>query len=137
MRRSRSVFALLLVVAALLLSVSMAAAASTLGQTSINVACRGKCAPEPPCNLDIPDGSVVGSLPLDQIAFYAPGKITVPNITVNAGTYWVTGIGTADDGSQFYRIVISCQYLYVPLDTMQPSYQSPWNGEPLPTNEVS
>ena len=93
-------------------------------------------APAPTCGLDMPDGSVVGSLPNDQRAFWAPGQIS-PDVTINAGTYWVTGVGTAANGAKFYRIIVACQYLYVPVDTMQPSYQPPWNGQPLPTNEVS
>ncbi len=42
-----------------------------------------------------------------------------------------------DDSSQYYKIMLSCQFLWVPIDTMQPSYQSPWSGQPLPTRVVS
>ncbi len=146
MRHVRSILAALLVSLVLIL-LSVFPAASAAGTSPMSSSFAGNSSliiPLSPCLIDpascsipIPDGSVVGELPLDQIAFYEPGKITAPNVIINAGTYWVTGIGTADDGSQFYRIVIGCQYLYVPIDTMQPSYQAPWNGEPLPTNEVS
>ncbi len=88
------------------------------------------------CGLDMPDGSVVGDLPLDTQADYAAGLIA-DGVTVSAGTYWVTGVAKADNGDAFYRIIVACQYLYVPVGAMQPSFQSPWNGEPLPTNEVS
>ena len=81
----------------------------------------------------LPVGSVVGALPNEQIAFYAPGKITVPNIVVNPGTYWVLG---QDASGEYYEILIACQYLWVPVDSMQPSFQAPWSGQPLPTQVV-
>ncbi len=80
----------------------------------------------------LPDGAVVGAMPLGGQAFYAPGKVT--NITINPGTYWVIG---EDESGQYYEILLACQYLWVPIDTMQPSYQPPWSGEPLPTRVVS
>ncbi len=84
--------------------------------------------------LPLPVGSVVGALPNDQVAFYAPGKITVPNVVVNAGTYWVLG---QDESGGYYKILIACQYLWVPVESLQPSYQAPWTGQPLPTQVVS
>jgi hypothetical protein len=141
MRISRSVRAVVLSIGLMLTAWSVFAVVAAPGQAApspVNGIPLSPCVLDPAsCGVPIPDGSVVGELPFDQVAFYAPGKITGPTVIINAGTYWVTGIGTADDGSQFYRIVIGCMYLYVPIDTMQPSYQAPWNGEPLPTNEVS
>ena len=90
----------------------------------------------PTCGLDMPDGSVVGDLPFDTQADYAAGLVA-DGVTVSAGTYWVTGVAKADNGDSFYRIIVACQYLFVPVDSMQPSFESPWNGEALPTNEVS
>ena len=84
----------------------------------------------------MPSGSVVGSLPSDQQAFYSPGNVA-PGVILHAGTYWVTGVGTAASGAKFYRLLVACQYLYVPLASMQPSYQPPWNGQPLPTINIS
>ncbi len=85
----------------------------------------GSCPP-------IPDGSVVGDMPLGAQAFYAPGKAT--NISINPGTYWVIG---QDESGEYYKILLSCQYLWVPVDTMQPNYDDVWNGTPLPTQVVS
>ncbi len=82
--------------------------------------------------LPIPDGSVVGDMPLGAQAFYAPGQAT--DITLNPGTYWVIG---EDESGQYYEILLACQYLWVPVDTMQPSFQPPWSGQPLPTQVVS
>jgi hypothetical protein len=83
--------------------------------------------------LPIPDGSVVGDMPNGVQAFYAPDKIA-PDVFINPGTYWVLG---EDESEQFYKILLACQYLWVPVETMQPSFQSPWSGQPLPTQVVS
>ena len=92
----------------------------------VNQALAGACVP-------IPDGSVVGDLPAGAQAYYAPGKIS-PDVFLNPGTYWVIG---EDESGQYYQILLACQYLWVPIDTMQPSYQPPWSGQPLPTRAVS
>jgi len=89
--------------------------------------------PQPDCALD--GGGVVGDLPIATLADYAPGLAST--VTLNPGTYVVSGVATDSAGNKFYRILLSCKYLYVPTDTMQPSYQAPQNGEPLPTNPVS
>lgn len=96
------------------------------------------CEEEAPATCGIPYSAdaVVGSLPFDEQAYWAPGKVA-NDVTVSAGTYWVNGVATAEDGSEFYEIIVSCQLLYVPVDTMQPSYEAPWNGEPLPTADAS
>lgn len=86
---------------------------------------------EPIC-LAIPDGSVVGALPSATQAYYAPGNIA-PEVVLNPGTYWVLG---EDESGQYYKIILACQYLWVPVDSMQPSYQAPWSGQPLPTTVV-
>ena len=80
----------------------------------------------------IPDGAVVGDMPVRAQAFYAPGKAT--NITINPGTYWVIG---EDESGQYDKILLACQYLWVPVASLQPSYQPPWSGQPLPTRVVS
>ncbi len=80
----------------------------------------------------LPDGSVVGALPESTQAFYAPGKVS-PGLFINPGTYWVIG---EDSSGQYYEIMLSCQFLWVPINSMQPSYQSPWTGQSLPTRVV-
>ncbi|MFN8529111.1 MAG: hypothetical protein U0670_10900 [Anaerolineae bacterium] len=84
------------------------------------------------CTLSIPSGSVVGEAPAGAQIFSAPGAAT--NLTLNPGTYWVVGV---DESGGFYKIVLACQFLWVPVDTMGPSYQAPQNGAPLPTRVVS
>lgn len=85
------------------------------------------------CAAQIPDGSVVGDLPFPTQAYWAPGKVS-PDVTLNAGTYWVVGVEEDDAGNAYYKIVLACQYLYVPVGSMQSSFQYPWQGEPLPSN---
>jgi len=84
------------------------------------------------CNLRIPAGSVVGEAPLGAQAYYSPGNAT--NFSINPGTYIVVG---QDASESYYKIVLACQFLWVRKDTMQPSFQSPQNGAPLPTTIVS
>ncbi len=84
------------------------------------------------CQLSAPAGSVVGDMPSGAQAYYSPGNIT--NIFINPGTYIVVG---QDASETYYKIVLACQYLWVRKDTMQPSFQAPQNGTPLPTTIVS
>lgn len=87
----------------------------------------------PTCDVTIPDGSVVGDLPFATQAYWAPGKVS-PDVVLNVGTYWVVGVEEDDAGNAYYKIVLACQYLYVPVEAMQPSFQGPWQGEVLPSN---
>ncbi|MDX2161349.1 MAG: hypothetical protein SF162_08510 [bacterium] len=79
----------------------------------------------------LPSGSIVGALPNATRAYYRPGDLST--VTVNAGTYWVIGV---DESAAYYKIMIGCQFLWLPVETMQPSFQAPWSGQPLPTRVV-
>ncbi|MEO8396847.1 MAG: hypothetical protein ABI700_27885, partial [Chloroflexota bacterium] len=85
------------------------------------------------CSLGIPVGSVVGDLPFDTQAYWAPGKVS-PDVIISAGKYWVVAQQADDNGNPYYKILLACQYLYVPAEAMSPSFEGPWNGEPLPSN---
>lgn len=85
------------------------------------------------CTLDVPSGSVVGEAPLGAPAYYAPDNVA-PGVVLNPGTYVVVG---QDASETYYKIVLACQFLWVRKDTMQPSWQAPQNGTPLPTRVVS
>ena len=109
------------------------------GKVEIGVKGADPCPPPPAppdetCGITYPVGAVVGEIPFDQQAYYQPGLVA-HGVTINAGTYWVTGLGKADNGDEFYQIVIACQLLFVPANDIVPSYQSPWNGQPLPTTD--
>lgn len=80
----------------------------------------------------LPDGSVVGNLPFDTQAYWAPGEIST--VVVNAGNYHVVGV---DESGEFYKIWLSGEFLWIPVGNMQPSFEPPWSGQPLPTRVVS
>ncbi|MEP7293775.1 MAG: hypothetical protein ABI835_18450 [Chloroflexota bacterium] len=84
------------------------------------------------CTLGVPAGSVVGEAPLGAQVYYEPGNVT--NITLNPGTYIVVG---QDESENYYKVMLACQFVWVQKNTMQPSYQPPQNGAPLPTTVVS
>ncbi|MBK8022465.1 MAG: hypothetical protein IPK19_13820 [Chloroflexi bacterium] len=65
--------------------------------------------------------------------FYSPGKAS-PGLSVKPGTYIVVG---QDATESFYKIVLACQFVWVPKESMQPSFQPPQNGAALPTRIVS
>ncbi len=85
------------------------------------------------CTLNVPSGSVVGDMPLGAQAYYSPDN-AAPGVVLNPGTYIVVG---QDSTETYYKIVLACRFLWVRKDTMQPSYQPPQNGAPLPTRIVS
>jgi len=77
--------------------------------------------------------SVVGSLPFLTQIFYEPGKLS-PGLFIEPGTYWVLGM---DESASFYKIILSCEYIWVPIDSMGPNYDATWMGRPLPTGIVT
>ncbi len=84
------------------------------------------------CSLNIPEGSVVGDAPFSTPIYYSPGNSTGSNL--NPGTYIVVG---QDASESYYKIVLACQFVWVPKNMMQPSFQAPQNGAPLPTRIVN
>jgi hypothetical protein len=84
------------------------------------------------CGLNVPEGSVVGDLPFKTQVFYEPGNVS-PGVFIEPGTYIVIG---QDKTETYYKIVLACQYVWVPKAVMQPSYLPPQNGAPLPTRIV-
>lgn len=96
----------------------------------------GGCQPEEivtdGCLLVVPAGSVVGDAPFETQVFYEPGNIS-PGVVLNPGTYIVIG---QDESETYYKVMLACKFVWVRKDTMQPSYQPPQNGAPLPTTIV-
>jgi hypothetical protein len=100
------------------------------------------CNPPPPraggssC-LTIPAGSVVGELTSTSRIYWAPGKISPEGVlqpTPDNKTFWVVGI---DETGEYYKIILSCQYIWVPVGVMGPAFGDPvWQGAALPTNVV-
>jgi len=93
---------------------------------------------KPGCQIDIPNGSVVGSFLSDTPFYWSPNVEESSTVyRVGAGeapkTAWVIG---QDASQSFYKIVWACQYLWVPKATMGPNYDTVWEGTPLPTRIV-
>lgn len=84
------------------------------------------------CTLSIPEGSVVGDAPFSTPIYYSPGNST--GASLNPGTYVVVG---QDATESYYKIVLACQFVWVPKHMLQPSFQAPQNGAPLPTRIVN
>ena len=85
-----------------------------------------------PCLANPTATSVVGNSPFRTQAYYEPGNLA-PGVFVNPGDYWVLGV---DESGEYYKIIIACQYLWLPVGVMQPNYDSVWQGRPLPTDVV-
>ncbi len=85
------------------------------------------------CLLDVPAGSVVGDTPFQTQVYYEPGNVS-PGVILNPGTYIVIG---QDESETYYKIMLACQFVWVRKENMQPSYELPQNGAPLPTRVVS
>ena len=87
----------------------------------------------PGCLLDVPAGSVVGDTPFQTQVYYEPGNVS-PGIFLNPGTYIVIG---QDESETYYKIMLACQFVWVRKENMQPSYEPPQNGAPLPTRIIN
>jgi hypothetical protein len=110
--------------------------ATVIGQGTCDSLLIPATPPAPPtqtiCLSPVPDGSVIGEMPFDTQAYWAPGQIAT-DVIINAGTYYVFGV---DETGEWYKIGLACNYLWVPVTSMQPSDQAPQNGAPLPTRIV-
>lgn len=81
-------------------------------------------------HMPIPTHAVVGTFVADAQAYYAPGKLTYPVITIGeAQSAWVLG---QDASGVYHKIIWVCQYLWVKVDTMGPTYDDVWHSTPLP-----
>ena len=47
---------------------------------------------------------------------------------------WTTN--PVEFSGKFYKIMLSCQFVWVPVEDFQPSFEAPQNGQPLPTTVV-
>lgn len=95
------------------------------------------CKVIPGCDLYIPlpSTAVVGEFKTDAAAYWKPGQlITNPSITIQAGkTYYVIG---QDVTQQYYKVLISCSFVWVLKSTVGPNFDNVWMGKPLPTDIV-
>lgn len=97
--------------------------------------CDGLYYKGPGCDMQpIPATAVGGSFVADAPLYYMPGDLVEPATSIAAGnTAWVLG---KDASGQYYKILWSCDQLWVPVSSMGPNYDAVWNGTPLPTGVV-
>lgn len=85
--------------------------------------------------VNLPSGSVVGLFVATTPAYFAPQAGATTETVIEAGkTLWVLGV---DASGNFYKVLISGQYFWVPVGTMGPNFDEVWNGAPLPTQTVN
>ena len=84
--------------------------------------------------VNIPETAVVGAFASTTAVYWKPGSLVNPEVEIEQGkTAWVLGM---DANGQYYKILWSCQYLWVPVGTVGPNFDMVWKGTPLPTNVV-
>lgn len=82
----------------------------------------------------IPSQAVMGQFIADAPLYWAPGQLVVPGLTIQAGkTYLVIG---QDASGQYRKILLQCQFLWVPFGSVGPNPDAVWNNTPLPTTVV-
>ncbi|MBN2304151.1 MAG: hypothetical protein JXQ72_06735 [Anaerolineae bacterium] len=83
----------------------------------------------------IPDYAVVGAFTQSTVFYYAPRMDAASDVAIEAGTtLWVFGL---DESGQFYQVLLSGKFFWVPVGTIGPNYDDVWNGAPLPANVVN
>ncbi|MBN1564818.1 MAG: hypothetical protein JXA10_13305 [Anaerolineae bacterium] len=78
------------------------------------------------------DEPVVGTFVSEAWALWEPkaGSLVSPNVIFQPGTaLWVFGM---DETRQYYKVLIDIVYLWVPVNTIGPTYDATWGGRPLP-----
>lgn len=84
--------------------------------------------------MNIPSTAVGGLFVADAPVYWKPGKLTDPRVTIKAGnTAWVIRL---DASRQYYEIIWSCQYVWVPAHTLAPNPDAVWKSRPLPDGLV-
>ena len=102
---------------------------------SITFACDGDATGGGTDMVTIPDYAVVG-LFLDNAPVYsAPDwDSQTDDWVMEVGkTAWVYGV---DESGEFYKVMLSGRFFWVPVQYLGPNYDEVWNGTPLPTEVV-
>lgn len=80
--------------------------------------------------MNIPDTAVVGTFVTDALAYWSADASATTDVVIPAeNTAWVL---EKDASGAFYKIVWACDYLWVPVETLGPTYDDLWQGMPLP-----
>lgn len=85
--------------------------------------------------IDLPDTAVVGSFVDYTPLYYLPVEGATSDYAMEPGkTLYVFGV---DATGKFYKVLMSGEFYWVPVDKMGPNFDDVWRGTPLPTNVVS
>lgn len=89
------------------------------------------------CDVQMPrtPDAAIGTFVANADTYWSPGNLTDPLVTLPAGkSAWVLGL---DANGEFYKIIWSCQLLWVEAGTIGPNFDAVWQGHPLPTTVVN
>ncbi len=80
----------------------------------------------------IPDTAVSGAFVTTTAIYAQPTQDAgIPDVVMDAGkTVYVYGLDTSE---QFYKVMLSGKFFWVPVDTIGPNFDEVWQGHPLPT----
>jgi hypothetical protein len=87
------------------------------------------------CTPALTADAAVGSVVQTTAAYFDPSAGAETTTVLPVGTtWWVLGM---DASGAFYKVLVSCAPVWVPVGTMGPNYDEVWNGHPLPTTVVN
>ncbi len=85
--------------------------------------------------VDLPDTAVVGKFVDYTPLYYLPAEGATSDYAMEPGqSLYVYGV---DATGKFYKVLMSGQFFWVPVEKMGPNFDDVWNGKPLPTIVVS
>ncbi len=86
------------------------------------------------CTAYLPPQAVVGQFMSNAEVYWTPGETVSPSLVIEAGkTYYVAG---QDASEQYYKVLISCDWVWVLKSTVGPNYDDVWQDQPLPQDIV-
>lgn len=101
-----------------------------LDTITVPVLCRAGC----DALIAIPSTAVMGKFLTDAPLYSAPGQLISPAMTITAGkTYLVIGM---DATQRYYEILLQCQFVWVPANTVGPDPEPLWGGRSLPGSVI-
>jgi hypothetical protein len=84
--------------------------------------------------VSMPSWSVMGTFVTTTPLYFAPNDNAASRYVIEAGkSLWVTG--RSPDG-QFYQVVLSGRFLWVPVGTLGTTFDHVWHGQALPTQTL-
>jgi hypothetical protein len=86
------------------------------------------------CTPSLTAGAVVGQITQTTVAHFAPSLDAATTTVLPAGqTWWVLGTDASGD---WYKILVSCEDVWVPASALGPNFDAVWGGAALPGNAL-